>query len=65
MVTTTDRPDSDDAGRDRVLRSANDSVSSRSSGDAERVLDSYAKAELERRHERTESIIRKAREQFL
>ena len=33
--------------------------------DGEYVSDSYAAAELLRRHERTESMIRKAHEQFL
>lgn len=64
MITSEERSDSDGADRDLTLRMADHEGAARSAGDAGRVLDGYAEAELQRRHERTESIIRKAHEQF-
>lgn len=62
MIVQARRSDDDEVDRRDTLMSHH---REEDRGDeAGRILDGYAEAELELRHERTESMIRKAREQF-
>lgn len=61
MITRIRRSEGDEPERDMQSMRSRDEEQGDEVG---RILDGYAKAELELRHERTESMIRKAREQF-
>lgn len=63
MITQIRQPEGNEPGQDQVVQLAQDDTAVQE--DKGQVLDAYAAAELTRRHERTESMIRKAHEQFL
>ena len=65
MITQIRDPESDDSDRSDVRGMTREADRSPRLDDGGPAPDPYATAELLRRHERTESMIRKAHEQFL
>lgn len=65
MITQIRRFEDEDPQRVELIGSAQDASSTEVAEQSGAAIDAYASAELHRRLERAESMIRKAHEQFL